>query len=378
MHDEGSLLFLLLRSGMGEPVALPSSLSFARAEAAYRLAKRYDLAHVVAQPLCGLLPADCPLAEKLQRAQLSALYRGEQLAYELSALETALTAEGIPFIPLKGAVLRQDYPQPWMRTVGDVDVLVRREELERAVACLTDRLGCEKRTEGTHDVSLFTPGGVHIELHHTLVEEGRAAQSAAVLSRVWELSRPEREGGCRYGMPDALFYVYHIAHMAKHVERGGCGVRPLLDLWLLERKPHDPAARADLLAQSGLVRFAEVCRGLVACRFRGDEPEEAQRRMEAYILDGGLYGSQSNRTAVEQSRQGGKFRYVVSRLFPPADRLSMEFPVLRRHPWLLPGCWLWRFGRLLSGGRMRRSVAELKTAKPAADSAGALMEELGL
>ena len=30
----------------------------------------------------------------------------------------------IPFLPLKGSVIRQYYPEPWMRTSCDIDILV--------------------------------------------------------------------------------------------------------------------------------------------------------------------------------------------------------------------------------------------------------------
>ncbi|MBQ8752206.1 MAG: nucleotidyltransferase family protein [Clostridia bacterium] len=378
MKDEMSLFFSLLRCGVGEPVALPPVLSAPRLEAAYTLAKRYDLTHLLGQALTGLspdrLPPDSLVVGKLQRGLLLAMYRGEQIGHELAALEGAQ----IPFMPLKGAVLRQLYGQPWMRTSGDIDVLVHRDDLERASACLTDTLGYQRDKAGAHDVSFFTPGGVHIELHYDLVEDGRAGKAAAVLSRVWELSRPVGTDSYRWEMPDELFYFYHIALMAKQVETGGCGVRPFLDLWLLNEQPHDWGRREALLRQGGLIRFGAVCRELAGCWFSGVQTAGTALQLETYILGGGVYGSRENRTAVEQSRQGGKGRYVLGRLFPAISALQYDFPVLKKHPWVLPGCWLWRWGRLLFGGRLRRSVKEMKTGRPAAEDAATLLENIGL
>ena len=45
-----------------------------------------------------------------------AIYRYEKINYELNRLRSALNEAQIPFIPLKGSVLRQYYPEPWMRT----------------------------------------------------------------------------------------------------------------------------------------------------------------------------------------------------------------------------------------------------------------------
>lgn len=45
-----------------------------------------------------------------------AIYRYEKINYELNRLRSALNEAQIPFIPLEGSVLRQYYPEPWMRT----------------------------------------------------------------------------------------------------------------------------------------------------------------------------------------------------------------------------------------------------------------------
>ncbi|MBO4954226.1 MAG: nucleotidyltransferase family protein, partial [Clostridia bacterium] len=36
----------------------------------------------------------------------------------------------IDFMPLKGAVIRQYYPEPWMRTSCDIDIHVKKDRLE--------------------------------------------------------------------------------------------------------------------------------------------------------------------------------------------------------------------------------------------------------
>lgn len=54
----------------------------------------------------------------------------------LQKIEAALNEEQIPYIPLKGSVLRNLYPAPEMRTSCDIDVLVHEEDIERAVAVI--------------------------------------------------------------------------------------------------------------------------------------------------------------------------------------------------------------------------------------------------
>ena len=236
--DQGTIqtLFPLLRSAIrgsrlteGEleafsPEALPELLA---------LAEKHDLAHLLAYSLKqnGLIPEG---NKEIETSIFKAVFRYERLNYEYERLCAALEEAKIPFLPLKGSFLRKYYPEPWMRTSCDIDVLVHREELERAIAYLSENLQYVETERATHDVSLYSPQNVHLELHFDLVEEGRAKNATDVLSSVWENLSLRAGSAYFYEMSDAFFYFYHIAHMAKHFEDGGCGIRPFLDLWILD------------------------------------------------------------------------------------------------------------------------------------------------
>ena len=45
--------------------------------------------------------------------------------------------------------------------------------------------------------------------------------------------------------------------------------------------------------------------------------DEATRRLERYILYGGVYGTVDNRMSVRQAKSGGKLRYAWSRIWLP-------------------------------------------------------------
>jgi hypothetical protein len=302
-----------------------------------------------------------------------AVYRYEQIQYELEQICEALETAKIPFIPLKGSVIRQYYPEAWMRTSCDIDILVK--EVDRAAAVLAEN-GYINKGKGSHDIIFVSPGGVTIELHFLLIETDSKVD--AILQWVWDYAQPKMPGSCHYIMQDEMFYFYHIAHMAKHVENGGCGVRPFLDMHILEQQPHNRDAREQLLRQGGLAPFETVCRELMVCWFAGREPSGLARQLQTYILTGGVYGSYEQQTAARQGRAGGKGRYTLTRIFPSLQALHHDFPVLQRHPWLLPGCWLWRLVRLPFGGRWWRTATELQTDRSAAEDVAVLLDSLGL
>ena len=99
-----------------------------------------------------------------------AVYRYEKINYELGRLRKVLNEAKIPFIPLKGSVLRRYYPEPWMRTSCDIDVLVHEEAVDQAAQIIVDKLGYAYEKKQYHDISLMSDGGVHLELHHTIKE----------------------------------------------------------------------------------------------------------------------------------------------------------------------------------------------------------------
>ena len=351
----------------------------------YALAKKHDLAHVVgyAARLAGM-PSEGEWAGRFKREEIAAVYRYESLRFELERLGGALQQAGIPFIPLKGSVIRGVYPEPWMRTSCDIDVLVHSEDLSRAADCLRDTLQYTGGdTKGTYDVQLRTPRRLHIELHYRLAEQGRVVCAEQTLDRVWEHLEPAEDGVCLRRMTDEMFFFHHIAHMAKHIEGGGCGVRPFLDLWILEhRVPHDRGRRDALLREGGLLTFADACRRLAESWFSDEPMDDVSERLQEFVLTGGVYGSQDNRVAVQQNKSGGKFRYALRRVFLPYDDLKYHYPVLQKHPWLTPVGHLRRWCKLLLRGGMPRAMRELQRNErmqtETVDRVAQLLQDVGL
>lgn len=356
-----ALLIDILKSEICElPLSL-SPLSPDEAKELYLLSKRQELTHIVGNAVCreGVL-ADVKAKAAFEKASFSALYRYEQMTAELKALSSLFEEKKIPFLPLKGSVLREFYPTPWMRNSCDIDVLVREETLDAAKAALLEA-GYLFREQGSHDAAFDSPRGVHIELHFTLIEEHVMKKAARILKDPWAHAAPVKEGSFRYALSDAAFYFYHVAHMAKHYLIGGCGIRPLLDLWVMNhRMTFDASAREALLKEGGLLSFHEAAMALSEAWFGCGEMTPLTERMEHFILTGGVYGSVENRVSVQQAEKGGKLRYALFRIFLPYDYLKFQYPILQKHKWLLPVCEVRRWCKLIFLGGARRSARELQ------------------
>ena len=347
-----------------------------------KLSAKHDVIHLLALGLKqnGLISED---NAEIEEYILKAVCRYEQLRYEYDILSDALEKAQIPFLPLKGSVLRQYYPELWMRTSCDIDVLVHQNDLETAIAYLSKNHNYVEKERATHDVSLFTQIGVHVELHFDLVEEGRAKSAIDVLKHVWENVSVHKGYKYWYDMTDEYFYFYHIAHMAKHFETGGCGIRPFIDLWILDHMDDvDIVARDALLSQGSLLKFTTVARELSEVWFGGKEADELTLQMQEFILHGGVYGSIDNRVAIQQKKQGGRFGYVLSRVFVPYAKLKRYYPVLEKHPWLMPIMQIRRWFMLLNPDVARMAKKEMavnkKIERTEANEMNGFLENIGL
>lgn len=349
----------------------------------YLLAKAQDLVHLVGDALIkNDMLEDDKIKDAFRREVITALYRYERIDSELHRAKDALDGAGIAYVPLKGALLRALYPETWMRTSCDIDLLVRAEDMRAAEDVLAASLGCKKIDFTAHDVGYRTASDVTLELHFSLIEEGRIAKADKPLADVWSVVDHAPNGGkFEMCLADDYFYYYHIVHMAKHLSTGGCGMRPFVDLWLLDRAGR-PDGVDKLLRDGGLSRLGEVASELADDLMTGKKPEGLARSLADYILSASIYGSVENYTAVKSSEKKGRFAFVFYRIFLPYKELSGFYPILKDKPWLTPFYQVKRWVKFVVEGRVKKGVCELQSAMNGEhekfDEIGEMMRELGV
>lgn len=324
----------------------------------YQLAAKHDLAHFVSKALKDELE-NSKHNHLYYECLLYAVYRYEQKRYVREQISKVFEEEKIPHIFLKGSVLAEYYPEPWLRTSCDIDVLVQKEDLDKAINLLVKKLNFLFEKRDSHDVSLYSKPDVHIELHYDLIEV--VTKYDQVLSTVWETSELASELYYEHVMTDEMFYFYHLAHMAKHFAHGGCGIRSFLDVWILNhRVPHDKVKREILLKEGQLLRFAEVVEMLSEVWFGNELHNQMTTLMEQYILDGGVYGNLKNRVLIQRTQCKNEFHFIIRRVFMPYKEMSLEYSILQEKPYLLPIYWVIRWFRCLKNNRVSRGVEEFK------------------
>lgn len=145
----------------------PGALPEVSLDALYQTACKHNVTGVVAEMLHPFLEnAEEPAVRKLQESHMATVFRSVLLKEEVKLFSARMEEEKIPYAFFKGYELRELYPVPELRTMGDVDVLVRDEDLERTAEVLCG-LGYQKE-EGGSAVWALKKDNFSYEVHRRL------------------------------------------------------------------------------------------------------------------------------------------------------------------------------------------------------------------
>lgn len=337
------LLMTILRSEVLESEELEvikSELTEEALEKLYKLSKAHDLAHIVASALIklGKLGQD-ELSKKWNKQFLLAVYRRQQQNEVLEQLCALFEENRIEHIPLKGSVLCNYYPEPWMRTSCDIDILIHPEDTDRAIEVLCGAGFTHEKTLSLHDYSFYSDTKVHIELHIDLSNGRQILKAAPILKESWKHTHATENHTFQQQFSNEFFLFYHIAHMAKHFVNGGCGVRSFLDLYILKKRyTVDEKALRDLLLPAELLEFYNAACETVIAWFSQSGHSAKTRQMEQFVLTGGIYGTAVNEGTMKAAHgvETGTIRHWLKAIFLPRKNMELLYPKIEKHPILLP------------------------------------------
>lgn len=372
-------LFSILQQELGGRPCSHDCFDSRIREAVLELAQKHDLAHIAANACtnAGVLGTD-EISEAYRKAFMLAFYKSQQQSHALEQVSRAFDRLSIPYIPLKGAVIRKFYPQSWMRSSCDIDILIEPPDSQKAIDCLL-KLGYQlQKDTSNHDYSLFSPQGVHLELHFSLIQEACPEKANLLLEKAWEYTLPNRRE-----LTGEMFILYHIAHMAKHFILGGCGIRPFLDLWLLRGSMEvDIHVLEDLLREAGLLDFYHAVNETVDVWFENKPHSSTTAGIQEYILTGGVYGTWANAYAVRAAGGESRLKSFGRLMFMSRANLEYMYPRLERYPLLMPYYqvkrWFGFFSKTRREHLKRLTDTRGSVTKTQATSTAELLKRLGL
>jgi hypothetical protein len=170
-----------------------------------------------------------------------------RLRFELRRLVAEFAERNVDFVVLKGAALAfLAYPEPSLRSVSDIDILVRSESLSQALEVIRAAgFRCPERFALAQPMSLMEsalpgeeialplekPGTRALIEIHTQLESGEPWFPVPIC-RIWDSVRKADLQGLKVRVLDEREFLFHLV---LHLARGhkfALGLRPLLDVHL--------------------------------------------------------------------------------------------------------------------------------------------------
>ena len=247
--------------------------------------------------------------------------------------------------PMKGAQMKFIYPSPEMREMSDIDILIRHDCMDRAAEELKDMGYVLEQAIKHHDIYVKEPFMV-VEAHRAMYDktvdnnqyEYFSNFSKAILKKGYKYT---------YDFNDEDFYIYMIAHMAKHFYVKGCGVRNLVDIYVYLNAKEDVLNHKyveEELKKLGLSTFTKHMEKLAVAWLDQKPFTEFQQQVFDYMLDSGIYGKDENGIWNKFSefkmkgKEVSKFRLKLWYFFPPVVYMAEYYPWIEGKPFLLSNC----------------------------------------
>ena len=328
----------------------------------------------------------------------ASIFQNERLLCSQDVVIRSFERAYINVAVLKGSSAARYYPQPELRALGDIDLLINQSDIPAAREMLLHEGYKEDNHEHDFHIS-FSKKGVTLELHEqvTVFPDTPGGQAAQELAKGF-LDRLDIGSMCGYDFPvlsrtDQAMSL--LLHMVRHMFEGGIGLRQLCD-WMVFVSTEGSHFADDVcpaLKQCGLLTFAEVstkaCEQFLGldhacCYWCNSVDEHTCKLFMDSVFRGGNMGS-ANTDAMgslftdEKSMGDKNTSPIISFIRKINRRIYISFPFVERFKLLLPVFWVYLpiryFVRSVLGLRPKKSLRKVVgTAKKQRD----LFEELHL
>ena len=339
-----------------EPMPMPEGMTL---EGLYAYQKEQDVTNMAYVALKKLGYDNTQLKEFQDDYKLNVL---REARFELAGQQVfdAFEKAEIDFIPLKGALLKNLYPNPALRTFTDIDIYVG-DKIEKAEQVMFSQ-GYEKKTDyETNDIGYVKKPSIHIELHKDLFPDDYDFEEYFDNP----FKHTELKEGYKhfnlYRKDD--FFIHVLCHLYKHFTFGGCGLRQYLDIYVMTQKMQlDMDYIRSELKSFGMEGFLDTTLTLNRFFFDKEKPTDETIEIAEFVFNNSTFGNADNRLVLDYDKGHGEKRTLWGNIVFFADRwqlkysqMILQYKFLKYLPILLPFCYIHKVFRALF---FRRKVVQ--------------------
>ncbi|AJG97775.1 hypothetical protein LF65_01160 [Clostridium beijerinckii] len=276
-----------------------------------------------------------------------------------------LKKHGIEIIVLKGIVLREFYTRPEFRTMGDIDILIKRDDYDKVKSYLIS-IGYECIDEEKNEVhqGFTSKGRLEIEVHWNLINNKYFHGNIEEFEKnLWNNSIEININGVKARMLSFNDFFFHMClHMAVHAKFSGFGLRQLYDLSVFIINRYNELDWDYLIKKSEQYKILKFTQGLILlCNklFKIEVPskiltnainiKELDLLLEN-ILISGVHGKKEEIEDFKALYRYGTNEYhiesnllrIIKFLFPGKSEMMSRYSYAKRSYFLLPVAWMHR------------------------------------
>lgn len=365
----------LMESGVtGERCEFPDGFTEEDFSVLFSISKKHESAALIGYALsdCGV---DIGRTKRdFFEEQTKCLFIYETQKHDLIELSELFGKNKVPFMPIKGAVIKELYSAPETRYSCDVDVLIKKTDYLRAVAVMKSAgYKLPKSIKKEKDISAVAAGGTVFDLHSVFsVEKGNMLTEI-----IWETAVPDKDNPYLFHASPEAIACYTADHAARHFKEGGCGIKTVADFIAINKKLSiDKNLLNSLLEKTGNKKFYDGITRLIKA-WREESQDEFTDAFGSFILDGGVFGTFEQSAAMASV---GEKHFILKKIFVPKAELEKTFPDLKKHPFFLPFYEVKRWCFFLSKDRRKIAGAKIKAShnNELVKKAEYLKKELGI
>lgn len=365
MNTKNYLIAVLKAYLNNEKIALNDSIDYFRL---FELAKAHNLSAVV---YCVIKQADnrnivpAELQRQMEDSFFDAVFRYNAQGEVINELTAILSDAKIKHILFKGAQIREHYPVPEVRAMGDIDVLISQENRDVVKELLTSKGYDAVNTNGP--VYDYKKGDALIEMHTKIISgkvgnaDAEAGFSDAMDNGVFD--------GYRGKLDESYHFAYLLTHIAHHFWFYGAGVKLILDIAVMQKQYDiDLDFVMKKMESIGLSDFSKVILTLCKKWFGvGTDYGADTAKTEDFLLSFGAFGNTNRskagvvqRKELEEGKSNSPIITRLRLLFPSYEKMKNipYISFIEGKRWLTPIAWIYR---IYYNIKNRRSIV-MKTA----------------
>ncbi len=293
---------------------------------------------------CGVSKEN-PSMQKLFQNYIQGMFRSEKQMKAVGEIYSAFNENGIDYLPLKGCNMKYLYPKPELRSMGDADILIKKEHEQKAEDILKE-MGYTQVDDIDHHKAWHS-SSLHLEIHRQPFSKNNM-EYYSYYGDGWKFA--QKAEGNRYCFSPEDEFIYIFTHFAVHCRSGGIGLRHAADFYVYRKAfPFlDEKYLEEEIKKLHLFKFYKNVSALMNYWFEEGERTEEAETLSDFILSAGDWGNYQNAllssSVKEQQKKGGnsfsKTGYLIKAVFPSLEIMQINYPYLQKHPVFLPVFWV--------------------------------------